>query len=73
VIISLNNTNQLISVTVKCHVFFAVWTELLNIIQMTFNFKGLKLLIKKNMQHGAGLTASPNLMNTIFTKKSLQT
>jgi hypothetical protein len=33
--------NQLVFVMVKCCVFFAVRTELLNIIQMSFGFKGL--------------------------------
>jgi hypothetical protein len=40
-IISLNSVNQLIFVMVKCGVFFAVRTEFLNIIQMSFGFKWL--------------------------------
>jgi hypothetical protein len=35
-IISLNSVNQLIFVMVKCCVFFAVRTELLNIVYMSF-------------------------------------
>jgi hypothetical protein len=37
----LNNINQLIFVMVKCSVFFVVRTEFLNIIYMSFGFKGL--------------------------------
>jgi hypothetical protein len=40
-IISLNSVNQLIFVMVKCGVFFAVRTEILNIIQTSFGFKEL--------------------------------
>jgi hypothetical protein len=40
-IISLNSVNRLIFVTVKCGVFFAVRTEFLNIIYMSFSFKAL--------------------------------
>jgi hypothetical protein len=40
-IISLNSVNQLIFVTVKYGVSFAVRTDLLNIILTSFGFKGL--------------------------------
>jgi hypothetical protein len=42
-IISLNSVNRLIFVTVKSCAFFAVQTELLNIIYTRFGFKGVKL------------------------------
>jgi hypothetical protein len=42
-IIPLNNINQLIFVMVKCGVHFEVRPELLNIIQTSFGFKGLKV------------------------------
>jgi hypothetical protein len=38
---SLNSVNRLIFVTVKSCVFFAVRTELLNIIHVSFGLKGL--------------------------------
>jgi hypothetical protein len=38
-IISLNSVNKLIFVTVKCDVFFAVRTELLNAVERIFGFK----------------------------------
>jgi hypothetical protein len=41
VIISLNSINQLMFVMVKCGGLFEVWTESLNIIQLSFSFKGL--------------------------------
>jgi hypothetical protein len=41
--VSLNNINQLIFVTVKCDVLFEVRTEFLNIIRASFSFKGLKV------------------------------
>jgi hypothetical protein len=44
-IISLNSVNQLIFVMVKSCVFFAVWIEFLNIIQMSFDFKGFISLL----------------------------
>jgi hypothetical protein len=40
-IISLNIFNQLIFAMVKCGVLFEVRTEFLNIIYMSFGFKGL--------------------------------
>jgi hypothetical protein len=40
VIISLNTVNQLIFLMVKYYVFFEVQTELLNIIYISFSFKG---------------------------------
>jgi hypothetical protein len=40
----LNSINHLILVTVKCCVFFVVWPEFLNIIWMSFSFKGLMML-----------------------------
>jgi hypothetical protein len=46
-IIYLNSVNQLIFVMVKCSVFFAVRTELLNIIYTSFGFKGLNRNLSK--------------------------
>jgi hypothetical protein len=37
-IVSLNGVNQLTFVMVKCGVFFAVWTENLNIIYTGYDF-----------------------------------
>jgi hypothetical protein len=48
VIISLNSTDQLIFVIEKCFVFFEVGTEFLNIIQMSFSFKGLIFKMHKH-------------------------
>jgi hypothetical protein len=42
VIVSLNSINQLIFVMVKYGVLFEAWTDSLNIIQVSFSFKGLK-------------------------------
>jgi hypothetical protein len=42
---------------VKCCVFFAVQTELFNIIQMSFNFKGL-MNIKTSEGHKVAKSAS---------------
>jgi hypothetical protein len=39
--ITQKNINQLIVVVVKCCVFFEVRAEFLNIIYMSFGFKGL--------------------------------
>jgi hypothetical protein len=38
----LNSVNQLIVVKVKCGVLFEVRTEFLNIIKMSFGYRGLK-------------------------------
>jgi hypothetical protein len=43
-ILTINSVNQLIFVMVKCCIFFAVQTGFLNIIQMSFGFKGLILI-----------------------------
>jgi hypothetical protein len=42
-IIFLNSINQLIAVMVKCCVLFEVRSESLNIIYMSFGFKGLSI------------------------------
>jgi hypothetical protein len=41
-IIFVNNVNHLIDVTVRCGVLFEVRTGFLNIIYMSFGFKGLR-------------------------------
>jgi hypothetical protein len=57
-IISLNRVNQLISVTVKSGVFFAVRTELLNVIYTSFGFKYTKLPTRP-MAHKSGKPNGP--------------
>jgi hypothetical protein len=44
-VISLNSINQLIFGMVKCYVFFEVRIECLNIIEMSFSFKELNLIV----------------------------
>jgi hypothetical protein len=50
-IISLNNINQLIVVMEKRCVFFAVRTEFLNIIYMSFGFRVLIVLTEVGDEH----------------------
>jgi hypothetical protein len=44
-IISLNSVNQLIFVVVKCGVLFEARVVFLNIMQMSFGFKGLMSIL----------------------------
>lgn len=41
----MNSINQLIFVVVKHGVFIIVWTESVNITQMSFGFEGLNMLL----------------------------
>jgi hypothetical protein len=60
--ISLNSVNHLIFVMVKCGAFFAVRTEFLNIIYLSFRFNGLGVLIQ--IRNSRSSNSYPALLTT---------